>query len=151
MGELQFGYIERPNYDEHFLLDTVGYVTRIWVEQEDSRDQLKFTLKVFTETNGYTFEQDADFTIYLDRGTTVAFAQLQLLRDALESMMMEKGMSKLLVQVHFTFGEEPGYGDPHPTWGYAYWVRIVGALEYPTTVHAYYPSPLFGLWYTHLE
>lgn len=75
-------YLERPDPDE---LSTVGgYVVKIWVEQSGERDQLKFSLEIFyLSVMGELATRTWDFNVYLDIGTTVALAQLQLLRDAL--------------------------------------------------------------------
>lgn len=104
-------YVERPNYEEDNLETFDGYVTELWVEQEDERDQLKFNL--YSQEGSQEYE--ITFNIYLDVGTTVALAQLQLLRDAM--------LHNLLVTVHFKF-DWSSSGSAY----YVYYVKI-----YPST------------------
>lgn len=147
METITYGFKDRPDYSDDYLLDTVGYVTRIWVEQEGERDQVKFSLQIFMRS-GFSDtlpSKTMSFVIYLDRGTTVAFAQLQLLRDALNSFQASKVSAPLLVRVHFTFGDEDDLD-----WGYAYWIATIADMEYPTPVQDYYSGPVIG-YFTHVE
>ena len=67
----------------------MGYVQYVAVEQMDGRDSALFRLEEFGAfTWGLTREGERTsdsrrYAIYLDVGTTVALAQLQLLRDAM--------------------------------------------------------------------
>lgn len=124
------GWIEGPNYDDD-LASTVGYVTRIWVEQEDSRATIRFRLRIFRGVVGY---HDQDCIVMLDQNTTVALAQLQLLRDAFASYQVaSEGAPAVLVHVHFNFRD-----DDHE-WLFVYWLRVIydGELPYPTTAQGY--------------
>ncbi len=58
----------------------VGYVQYVAVEQMDGRDAIVFRLE---EWEYYVDTVSKRYAIYLDVGTTVALAQLQLLRDAM--------------------------------------------------------------------
>ena len=78
-----------------------GLVNKLWVEQEEDRDQAKFTL-----VDLYTGEEiDYTFAIYLDVNTEVSLAQFGLLRDSMKSdwlvetysSLMESGVSR---QIH---------------------------------------------------
>ena len=69
---------DRPSRSE---LDRVtGYVRAIQVEQMDDRDQIWCTMDITEDTAGLPTGSVNDFAIYLDVGTTVALAQLHLLR-----------------------------------------------------------------------
>jgi hypothetical protein len=141
MSKIPTGYFESPNYDQNWLGDTVGYVTRILVEQEGTRDQLRFYLKVYY---GGDWERTYMFNIWLDHGTTVAFAQLQLLRDALDSLARSKEQDPLMVRVHFSWGDETY------TWGYAYALYLIPSMPYPTKAPTFYGDPTMGSC-THVE
>lgn len=138
---MDFEFVERPNYDEDGLLETVGYVVRIAVEQEDARDQIWFRMEIYRDSNEPV---TMDFTIFLDVGTTVALAQLQLLRDALQSD------GRLLVKVHFRLMNSDGDS------GWVYYVRVHSGYEFPTTMADYYGEAytdtfwLFKLPFIHL-
>lgn len=60
------------------LTTQYGNVTKLQVEQVDERDQIWCKMK---HEDG---SEDKWYFTYLDEGATVALAQLQLLRDALE-------------------------------------------------------------------
>ncbi len=82
-------YIDRPS--KELLTYYRGTVSALKVEQYDERDQIWFILDLTEETAalppfGYTLPVGHEvhyLCIYRDIGTTVALAQLQLLRTAL--------------------------------------------------------------------
>lgn len=113
-------YIDRPDFDDDGLLELWGYVRRIKIEQENSRDQIWFRLEIFVEWGGDVVTYDETFTMYLDQGTTVALAQLQLLRDAMQN--------EWLTYIHY-------YNDPDSSNNYVYLVQIYEDKAYPTTLN----------------
>lgn len=116
-------WLDRPNFEEDDLIDWYGYVTELWVEQEDERDQIFFTLQ--TELFfGFVLVKEYTFCIYLDVGTTVALAQLQLLRDALEH--------DYLVRVH-TNNADSDTLPSETSNNYVYWLKV-----YKLDYHVYY-------------
>jgi len=124
----QIGWLERPNYDQ--LLDTVGYVTQIWITQEGEKDELHFRLRILWGTT----ETSKEFCIPLYIHTTVALAQLQLLRDGLRwAWADDRDTEALAVQVHFNFrrmlNEEESY---------VYWVRLLSGGDGAISVDQYY-------------
>lgn len=110
-------YLERPGHDQ--LATVGGYVVKIWVEQEGERDQLKFTLEMFSQVTGQLSSRQWTFSIYLDVGTTVALAQLQLLRDAMANLW---------------FTEVDYYYDEDWDLRHCYYVKVYSLSEapYPT-------------------
>lgn len=65
------------------LDEIYGYVATIRVEQMDNRDQVWLNLSSYTQRwSGALHETITQFGAYLDVGTTVVLAQLQLLREA---------------------------------------------------------------------
>jgi hypothetical protein len=108
-------YIERP--DKELLTYFRGNVSALKVEQYGARDQIWFVLTLtepaeVTDSWTYTLgvgEEVNYLCIYLDIGTTVALAQLQMLRSALID------------------GLEAGvwaYRDPDSEWNFVYSVCI---------------------------
>lgn len=81
-------WVERPARDD--LERAVGYVQYVAAEQMDGRDAIVFRLEEYgglgqiTRTGERAYDSTSrKYAIYLDVGTTVALAQLQLLRDAM--------------------------------------------------------------------
>lgn len=75
--------LERISSSSAALLAVYGYVEYIQVEQMNSRDQVTVKLRQYNaedDLEGEAFR----YTTYLDTGTTVALAQLQLLRQGLD-------------------------------------------------------------------
>lgn len=72
-------YVDRPDADS--LWSTRGRVTYIRIDQTGSRDDIRFGLDL-TESLGAGL-REIDLRMFLDEGTTVALAQLQVLRDAM--------------------------------------------------------------------
>lgn len=72
---------DRPSRSE--LDQVAGYLRAIQVEQMDDRDQIWCTMEIAEDTAGLPIGSVNDFAIYLDVGTTVALAQLHLLRAAM--------------------------------------------------------------------
>jgi hypothetical protein len=139
---MAYGWIERPNYDDDRLFETIGYVTSVWVEQENDRDQLWFTLRVYYDQvpvgSGRKSAElyrsiEKECCIYLDVGTTVALAQLQLLRDALASD------GAILVRLHFSFHTE----DEDESMLWVYLVRLEAGFEFPALVSEYFDADEF--------
>lgn len=133
----EFGLIDRPSYHGHELYETVGYVTQIWVEQETTRDSLYFMLDIYVRSFE-TPEHSQICRVHLDVGTTVALAQLQLLRDALYAR-------DYLVKIHFNFEERD------EKYANVYWLGVLRPTTGPVTVREYYeltgmPTPV---WYFH--
>lgn len=133
----EFGLHERPSYYEQELYETVGYVTQIWVEQETEHDSLYFMLDIYARSTEVP-EHSQICRIHLDVGTTVALAQLQLLRDALYAR-------DYLVKIHFNFHELNG------KYANVYWLGVLRPTTSPVTVREYYgltgmPTPV---WYFH--
>lgn len=133
-------WIDRPDFEEDGLVDWMGYVTRIRVDQEGENDQLKFSLETFTDSvaveavwRAYLGASEGtrlqmNFNIYMDTGTTVALAQLQLLRLAWEN--------RWPVRIHCQPPDDWPYDTPcTPGIGYnhVYWVRVFEADYYPVT------------------
>ncbi|MFZ5477062.1 MAG: hypothetical protein ACOZNI_09835 [Myxococcota bacterium] len=118
-GSPDTGYLmgdDGPDYEDDFLLDTMGYVTRVWVEQENGRDSLYFKLVIYRDDDDEPWVQT--FWIYLDVGTTVALAQLQLLRDAMYSRLFASKVP-FAVRVHFNFSSSS------ESTAYVYWLSLI--------------------------
>lgn len=84
---------ERRDSDE--VDETWGYVHSAGVEQEGNHDSIQFKLTIYYKSHSpntadEVFSTNWDFLIYLDMGTTVALAQLQLLRDAMLNTWLVK-------------------------------------------------------------
>lgn len=147
-GEELYG--QAPNYQRNRLWDTVGYCDALWVEQEDGRDSVRFTLSIWTER--YEGPLKRNFILPLDSSTTVVLLQFQLLADALRSGWDAawREAHPLLVRVHFNF-------DADATNGWVYWLAVYGIWPEETTVQAFYnqegmvfySDPVVGReWYT---
>lgn len=112
-------YLDRPNPDQ--LSYFWGYVQNLWVEQTGDRDQIRFDLRFYYDYGGEAMEFEAEgWNIYLDAGTTVALAQLQLLRDAIANQWL------VLLQY---------YDDPDSYLNHVYYVRVFPNAEFPQTVN----------------
>lgn len=149
-----FGHIPEPDYFDDDLYETVGYVERIWVEQESGRDAFFFLLAIYARGRASGFHDPTvapfryqKFFVYLDIGTTVAMGQLQLLRDAIWSRQVSS-RPPLLVRVHFNFK------DATQNYAFAYWVGINLVDTYPVVVEEFYQEEITsrwpGGWYAHL-
>lgn len=116
------GYVDRPDYDEDGLETTAGYVDRLWVEQENDRDQVAFRLCEYHTNFGTVGVSSTTnrYCIYLDVGTTVALAQFQLLRDALQN--------KTMVVIDYLPGDDDDSNN------YVYLVLLRQSDDYPVTV-----------------
>lgn len=124
-------WIERPDYEDDHLCNTVGFVNSVWVDQEATRDQVKWSMHIYSPIQPYgepIVARTQKFYCYLDIGTHVALAQLQLLRDALVSLGTE---NPLLTQVHFQLSEDE-------EWGYVTWVRVLGGYALGTSPYAFF-------------
>lgn len=130
------GWKENPEYEADHLNNTVGYVTSVWVEQEGSRDALRWTMEVHLGTGDRHTQK---FFTFLDQGTHVALAQLQILRAVMATAnRVAPGPTPLLASVHFQLSDDL-------EWGYCTWVRASAGYGYPTTVTDYFGY--FDGWY----
>lgn len=132
-----------PDYVAHELYETAGYVLWVNIEQEGPSQALHFGLRIHTSIDDTLSRyHDQKFKVFLDRNTTTAMAQLQLLRDA---MWSDKIGFPYLVHVHFNFASES------ESWAYVYWMTVLLTDTHPVTVHAFRGVRAEYGWYYHDE
>lgn len=134
------GWLTRPTWED--LLETTGYVEHLSVEQEGERDTLSVGLGVVYDY-GRRIEH-ARFVIYLDENSTVALAQLQLLRDALRSRVNDarSAVSETILRLRVRFN----FVDTDEDEGIAYTVGLYDGVE-AEPVEEHFGGPAPAGWY----
>lgn len=112
------GVQNRPKGSE--LGHTVGYVTAIWVEQEDTADAVRFSLEVYNYLGGVLGTLTC--LVSLERNTTVGVAQFHLLRDAMQSYWVKQ---YLLVHIHFAWDTD------ERDLALVYWLAVLNGYQFP--------------------
>lgn len=137
-GEPTYNFISTPDYLDDHLFETVGYVEYIRVEQVGGRSTLQFLLEISLATGNYHLR----CIKFLDVNTTVALAQLQLLRDAMWSGRVG---ATYLIRVVFNFAEMGRYDK-----AYFYELFAISSDTYPVSPLGYFgPAGEWGMWYVH--